>query len=110
MRKKIKLTIVVTLLVNSLVSVSPAKALTVTATGTNPSVCNQEVDTSTSVTATRLAGGDCLIQFKNAGVTVTWTVPVGASSIQYLIVAGGDRKSTRLNSSHEWISRMPSSA
>ena len=22
----------------------------------------------------------------------------------------GDRKSTRLNSSHEWISRMPSSA
>ena len=24
--------------------------------------------------------------------------------------AGGDRKSTRLNSSHEWISRMPSSA
>ena len=25
-------------------------------------------------------------------------------------VSGGDRKSTRLNSSHEWISRMPSSA
>ena len=25
-------------------------------------------------------------------------------------VAGADRKSTRLNSSHEWISRMPSSA
>ena len=24
--------------------------------------------------------------------------------------AGVDRKSTRLNSSHEWISRMPSSA
>ena len=24
--------------------------------------------------------------------------------------AGKDRKSTRLNSSHEWISRMPSSA
>ena len=24
--------------------------------------------------------------------------------------SGGDRKSTRLNSSHEWISRMPSSA
>ena len=24
--------------------------------------------------------------------------------------AGQDRKSTRLNSSHEWISRMPSSA
>ena len=26
------------------------------------------------------------------------------------ILAGEDRKSTRLNSSHEWISRMPSSA
>ena len=25
-------------------------------------------------------------------------------------LAAGDRKSTRLNSSHEWISRMPSSA
>ena len=25
-------------------------------------------------------------------------------------LAGADRKSTRLNSSHEWISRMPSSA
>ena len=25
-------------------------------------------------------------------------------------VTGSDRKSTRLNSSHEWISRMPSSA
>ena len=25
-------------------------------------------------------------------------------------LAEGDRKSTRLNSSHEWISRMPSSA
>ena len=26
------------------------------------------------------------------------------------VTAAGDRKSTRLNSSHEWISRMPSSA
>ena len=28
----------------------------------------------------------------------------------YLYIAYTDRKSTRLNSSHEWISRMPSSA
>ena len=28
----------------------------------------------------------------------------------YLTEKGQDRKSTRLNSSHEWISRMPSSA
>ena len=27
-----------------------------------------------------------------------------------LVEVAGDRKSTRLNSSHEWISRMPSSA
>ena len=26
------------------------------------------------------------------------------------LIASEDRKSTRLNSSHEWISRMPSSA
>ena len=26
------------------------------------------------------------------------------------VTSSGDRKSTRLNSSHEWISRMPSSA
>ena len=31
----------------------------------------------------------------------TWTAKPGTAS---------DRKSTRLNSSHEWISRMPSSA
>ena len=36
-----------------------------------------------------------------------------ASSLVYIILASialKDRKSTRLNSSHEWISRMPSSA
>ena len=27
-----------------------------------------------------------------------------------LVIVSQDRKSTRLNSSHEWISRMPSSA
>ena len=35
------------------------------------------------------------------------------STVSHLVAkmdAGGDRKSTRLNSSHEWISRMPSSA
>ena len=69
-----------------------------------------------------------------------WTAPSGVTNVDYLTVAGGggggawvggggggggvaqgtkvvgatanavDRKSTRLNSSHEWISRMPSSA
>ena len=31
-------------------------------------------------------------------------------NLDALAAAGLDRKSTRLNSSHEWISRMPSSA
>ena len=31
-------------------------------------------------------------------------------SLNHLSLSAGDRKSTRLNSSHEWISRMPSSA
>ena len=35
---------------------------------------------------------------------------VKAESGTYEIAVSADRKSTRLNSSHEWISRMPSSA
>ena len=35
----------------------------------------------------------------------------GSNRVIYRVTAGSvDRKSTRLNSSHEWISRMPSSA
>ena len=39
-------------------------------------------------------------------------ISVGFESAVYsaILIAAGDRKSTRLNSSHEWISRMPSSA
>ena len=33
-----------------------------------------------------------------------------AERLLYPMIRVGDRKSTRLNSSHEWISRMPSSA
>ena len=45
----------------------------------------------------------------------TWTIPAGASAAAALLVArlGAaelDRKSTRLNSSHLKLSRMPSSA
>ena len=41
----------------------------------------------------------------NVKGTLIWVEATSTSS-----QAGGDRKSTRLNSSHEWISRMPSSA
>ena len=37
-------------------------------------------------------------------------IPEIKSICQYISPVKGDRKSTRLNSSHEWISRMPSSA
>ena len=33
-----------------------------------------------------------------------------AGPLAWLLLGLADRKSTRLNSSHEWISRMPSSA
>ena len=41
------------------------------------------------------------------------TCPVSSPCLEYALenhIDHGDRKSTRLNSSHEWISRMPSSA
>ena len=39
-----------------------------------------------------------------------WSLPKGKVEPGESAIAAGDRKSTRLNSSHEWISRMPSSA
>ena len=42
----------------------------------------------------------------NAQVMVFFIITVAAAEV----AVGLDRKSTRLNSSHEWISRMPSSA
>ena len=38
------------------------------------------------------------------------TVAIKKRDDQKIRLASADRKSTRLNSSHEWISRMPSSA
>src|ERR1044071_6382107 len=40
----------------------------------------------------------------------TGPLDCGNSATTMRLLAGVDRKSTRLNSSHEWISRMPSSA
>jgi hypothetical protein len=66
----------------------PAVAAVVTATGTNPSVCNQTVGNATNVVATRISNGDCVVQLKNVGTT-TWTVPSGVTKIAVLIIAGG---------------------
>ena len=39
-----------------------------------------------------------------------FTGTISTTTLTVTSVSSGDRKSTRLNSSHEWISRMPSSA
>ena len=70
------------------VGITSANAATVTATGTNPAVCNQTVGDATNVIAYRLSGGDCVIEFKNTGTT-TWTVPTGVGSAWILVVGGG---------------------
>jgi hypothetical protein len=71
----------------SAISVPFANAATVTATGTNPSVCNQEVGNSTNVESSRV-GNKCVVEFKNIGTT-TWQVPTGITSAQVMVVAGG---------------------
>ena len=80
-----------TLVVTTLSAIAPqiAQAATVTATGTNPSVCNQTVDDITGVTAERLANGDCVIQFTSTAKTINWTVPAGVTSAEVLVVGGG---------------------
>ena len=45
-----------------------------------------------------------------AGMSVAAVAPDGGTPGTTVTVTISDRKSTRLNSSHEWISRMPSSA
>jgi hypothetical protein len=72
-----------------IVQVSPAYGATVTATGTNPSQCNQEVDNISGFTAARLANGDCVVQFKLANGSYSWTAPAGVHQVSYLIVGGG---------------------
>jgi uncharacterized repeat protein (TIGR02543 family) len=71
----------------SFVNAPTANAAPVTATGTNPSVCNQEVGSATNVTAIRI-GNSCVIEFKNVGTT-TWRAPASISSIEVMVVAGG---------------------
>ena len=66
-----------------------ANAVAVTATGTNPSICDQQVNDATGVVATRLAGGDCLVKFTSTGISYSWTAPANLYSVTYLIVGGG---------------------
>lgn len=59
----------------------------VTATGTNPSLCNQTVSSATNVSAQRSAQL-CIVTFTNSA-EVIWTVPLGVTSISAIVVAGG---------------------
>jgi hypothetical protein len=71
------------------VNTAQSVAATITATGTNPSVCNQTVDVTTGVTAERLADGDCVVKFTAASTTISWTVPAGVTAVNLLVVGGG---------------------
>jgi hypothetical protein len=69
------------------VALEPAQAATVTATGTNPSVCNQIVSNSNGITAQR-SSQECIVTFTNA-TEASWTVPSGVTRISAIIVGGG---------------------
>ena len=62
-------------------------------------------------TATGICGTD--LEIIAGGVDpafITYPITLGHEWTGNIVELGRDRKSTRLNSSHEWISRMPSSA
>ena len=74
---------------STLLEINPTFATTVTATGTNPSICDQNVDDTTGVSSTRLSGGDCLVTFTSTSVSYIWNAPVSLYSVSYLVVGGG---------------------
>ena len=63
---------------------------------------DQRNATNTAYIETYVSGSNLIVRTNDVGVVV------GASTIEGIPI--GDRKSTRLNSSHTDISRMPSSA
>mgnify|MGYP000977678789 CR=1 FL=1 len=55
--------------------------------------------------------GACIVDPEHKILSMGYNgFPLGCSDDEFTWAREGDRKSTRLNSSHEWISRMPSSA
>ena len=86
---------VLILSVFNFVNTEQSVAASITATGTNPSACNQTVDVTTGVTAERLANGDCVVKFTAASTTISWTVPTGVTTVNVLVVGGGGAGGTR---------------
>ena len=64
-------------------------AVTITATGTSPGLCDQLVNVDTGVTSVRLSGGDCVVKFTSTAASTIWNVPAGVTSVRVLIVGGG---------------------
>lgn len=75
------------LIASSFASVSSSYAAVVTATGTNASACNQSLSNTSGVTAER-TGQDCIVTFTNTS-EVIWSVPLGVSNVQAIVVGGG---------------------
>jgi hypothetical protein len=71
------------------VNIKQSVAAVITATGTNPSVCDQVVGSSLGVSAQRIDNGDCVVQFKDTSTSNTWTVPGNVGIVSYLVVGGG---------------------
>jgi hypothetical protein len=87
---KISLIAILSLALLTPINITSASATpNITATGTNPSACNQTVDVTTGVTAERLANGDCVVKFTAASTTISWTVPTGVTAVNVLVVGGG---------------------
>lgn len=85
--RRISTSLVLPLSFLTLSNIYPAQAATVTATGTDAAICNQEVSDATNVTVVRLAGGDCVITFRSG--TIDWKVPSNLKRIRILLVGGG---------------------
>ena len=93
---KVSLITVLSLALLTPINITSASATpNITATGTNPSACNQTVDVTTGVTAERLANGDCVVKFTAASTTISWTVPTGVTAVNVLVVGGGGAGGTR---------------
>jgi hypothetical protein len=73
----------------SIITPQVANAETVVATGSNASFCDQAVDKVDGVSAERLANGDCLVKFSSTSTTINWTVPLGVTAADVLVVGGG---------------------
>lgn len=74
---------------SSITNLPASYSTTVTATGANPSICDQSVNDATGVVASRLSGGDCLVRFTDTSIDYQWSAPANLYAITYLVVGGG---------------------